>query len=90
MIGLDTNVIARVVLADDAVQTKQALALLESCQSKGEVVAISLSVILELEWVLRSGAKLSKQAVITLMRHLLETAFLQIENEAMLEQALYL
>lgn len=90
MIGLDTNVIARVVLADDAVQTKQALALLESCQSKGEVVAISLSVILELEWVLRSGAKLSKQAVITLMRHLLETAFLQIENEAVLEQALYL
>ena len=54
MIGLDTNVIARVVLADDAVQTKQALALLESCQSKGEVVAISLSVILELEWVQRS------------------------------------
>lgn len=90
MIGLDTNVIARIVLADDAVQTKQARALLASCQSQGEAVSISLSVILELEWVLRSAAKLSKQAVITVMRQLLETALLQIENEAVLEHTLYL
>jgi predicted nucleic-acid-binding protein len=90
MIGLDTNVLARIVLADDAEQTRQALELLQICDESGEVVAISLSVILELEWVLRSAAKLDKTAITTLFKQLLETAPLHIENEAVLEHALYL
>ena len=90
MIGLDTNVLARIVLADDAQQTSQALELLRACDEAGEEVAVSLSVILELEWVLRSAAKLSKAAVITVFRKLLETASLRIDNEAVLEHALYI
>lgn len=90
MIGLDTNVLARIVLADDPQQTSQALALLEACDKSGEEVAVSLSVVLELEWVLRSVAKLNKAAVITVFRQLLETAPLRIDNEAALEHALYL
>jgi predicted nucleic-acid-binding protein len=90
MIGLDTNVLARIVLADDTLQTKQALELLRACDESGEEVAVSLSVILELEWVLRSVAKLGKAAVITVLRQLLETAPLRIDNEAVLEHALYL
>ncbi len=90
MIGLDTNVLARIVLADDAKQTRQALELLSACDASGELIAVSLSVILELEWVLRSAAKLDKPAVITVFRQLLETAPLEIDNEAALEHALYL
>ena len=88
MIGLDTNVLARIVLADDVKQTRQALELLRACDESGEAVAISLSVILELEWVLRSAAKLDKTAITTLFRQLLQTAPLHIENEAVLEHAL--
>jgi predicted nucleic-acid-binding protein len=90
MIGLDTNVLARIVLADDALQTNQALELLRACDESGEEVAVSLSAILELEWVLRSVAKLGKAVVITVFRQLLETAPLRIDNEAALEHALYL
>jgi predicted nucleic-acid-binding protein len=90
MIGLDTNVIARIVLADDAAQTRQATAMLEAAQQRREEVSLSLPVVLELEWVLRSAAKLSKTAVITTLRHLLETELLQIEQEGALEYALHL
>jgi predicted nucleic-acid-binding protein len=90
MIGLDTNVIARIVLADDAAQTRQAAAMLDAAQHLGEEVSLSLPVVLELEWVLRSAAKLSKTAVVTTLRHLLETEILQIENEGTLEYALHL
>jgi predicted nucleic-acid-binding protein len=90
MIGLDTNVIARIVLADDVAQTRQAAAMLDAAQQRGEEVSLSLPVVLELEWVLRSAAKLGKTAVITTLRHLLETELLQIENEGALEYALHL
>jgi predicted nucleic-acid-binding protein len=90
MIGLDTNVLARVILADDIVQTRQSKTLLHKAQQSGEMVFVCLGVVLELEWVLRSAAKLPKQKVITVMRQLLETAQLQIEQEPVLEHALYL
>ncbi len=90
MIGLDTNVIARIVLADDAAQTRQAAAMLDAAQQRGEEISLSLPVVLELEWVLRSAAQLGKTAVITTLRHLLETELLQIENEGALEYALHL
>ncbi|MGA8515986.1 MAG: type II toxin-antitoxin system VapC family toxin [Burkholderiaceae bacterium] len=90
MIGLDTNVIARIVLADDAVQTRQAAAMLDAAEQRGEEVCLSLPVVLELEWVLRSAAKLPKAAVVATLRHLLETELLQIESEGALEYALYL
>jgi predicted nucleic-acid-binding protein len=90
MIGLDTNVLARIVLEDDAQQAKQALELLQACHEAGEAVAVSLSAILELEWVLRSVAKLEKSIVIATFKKLLETAPLRVENEAVFEHALYL
>ena len=90
MIGLDTNVLARIVLEDDALQARQAFELLQACEESDVPVAVSLAVILELEWVLRSTAKLGKAAVIVTFKKLLETAPLRIENEAILEHALYL
>lgn len=90
MIGLDTNVIARIVLADDAVQTRQALALLARAQAAGETVVLSLATVLELEWVLRGVAKLAKSQVSLVFKQLLETEDLQIPDEQILEQAIYI
>ena len=89
MIGLDTNVIARIVLADDAVQTRQALAVLARAQAAGETVVLSLATVLELEWVLRGVAKLAKSRVLAVFKQLLETEDLQIQDEQVLEQAIY-
>jgi predicted nucleic-acid-binding protein len=51
MIALDTNILARLLLKDDAVQFKQARELL----SRPEVYTAPPTVILELVWVLESS-----------------------------------
>ena len=89
MLGLDTNVIARIVLADDPVQTQQALAAIAQAQEENETIVLALATVLELEWVLRSRAKLEKPQVLLIFKKLLETQDLQIENEQVLEQAIY-
>lgn len=89
MLGLDTNVIARIVLADDSVQTAQALAAIAQAQANGETVVLGLATVLELEWVLRSRAKLDKPQVLLVFKRLLETQDLQIDHEQVLEQAIY-
>lgn len=88
MLGLDTNVIARIVLADDPKQTQAALNRLAQAQQAGETVMLGLPTLLELEWVLRSRAKLSKPQVLRVFKRLLETKDLHIEGEQVLEQAL--
>lgn len=58
MISVDTNVLARFVLADDAVQHRRAIAVLEA----GEDLFIPVTVLLELAWVL--GARDATRAEI--------------------------
>ncbi len=90
MLGLDTNVIARIVLADDPAQTAQALAAIAQAQARHETVVLGLPTVLELEWVLRSRARLDKAQVLRVFKALLETQDLQIDQEQVLEQAIYL
>lgn len=87
--GLDTNVIARLVLADDAAQTRRVKNLLAKLVSRGQIAMIALGVLLELEWVLRSRAGLDKPAVLRVFKSLLETRELRIEHEASVERAVY-
>ena len=50
MIAIDTNVLVRLVVADDAEQARRARKLVE-----GNDVVVATTVLLESEWVLRSG-----------------------------------
>ena len=88
MIGLDTNVVVRLMLADDRVQTQLAVKLLKAAQAQGTTVVLTLEVVQEIEWVLRSSAKKTKLEFLGLARQLLEARDIQIDNEAVLEQAL--
>lgn len=88
MIGLDTNVVVRLLLADDHAQTQRAVKLLKNAQVRGTEVILTLEVIQEVEWVLRSSAKKTKLEFLGLARQLLETRDIEINNEAVLEQAL--
>lgn len=54
MLGIDTNVVIRLVISDDAEQTRRARKLVEQALSDDEPVLVSLLVLLESEWVLRS------------------------------------
>ena len=66
-ISVDTNVLVRAVLQDDANQGETAATLLRSAS----LIAVSLPCLCELVWVLRRGAKLSVADVALTIRDLL-------------------
>jgi predicted nucleic-acid-binding protein len=89
MIGLDTNVLARYYIDDDADgqaqrQRQAARRLIES----GQPLMVSKSVILELEWVLRGYYGFAQAEVASVMRHLLGQAHIAVEDRDAVEQAL--
>jgi predicted nucleic-acid-binding protein len=59
MLSIDTNIIVRALLGDNPVQSDQARALIRANR-----VWVSTTVLLEVEWVLRSAYKLPKSDVI--------------------------
>ncbi|XUY29927.1 type II toxin-antitoxin system VapC family toxin (plasmid) [Agrobacterium sp. rho-8.1] len=67
-ISVDTNVLARAVLQDDEEQGRTASQLLR----EASLIAVSLPCLCELVWILRRGAKLSKEDVAVTIRDLLD------------------
>ncbi len=89
MLGLDTNVLIRYLMQDDQRQYEKAKRLIHREAGNGEPVLISLLVLLEIEWVLRSRYGLSKAEVLAAFSALLEAADLAFEDETSVEYALY-
>lgn len=88
MIGLDTNVLARYYIADDAdaeaqLQNVAARRLIES----GQPLMVCKSVILELEWVMRGHYGFKQGEVTSVFRHLLSMAHVSIEDREGVERA---
>lgn len=85
MIALDTNVIIRVVTADDPEQLAIALEILRS----GELW-VCKTVLLETEWVLRYSYELPPATILEALRRLLGYRGLQVEDRGAVLQALSL
>lgn len=86
--SLDTNVLVRLIVRDDDQQTQVASKLLERHVKKLESLFVPVTVVLELEWVLRSRYRFTKAEVILALSSLLMTFELVFESEEALEQAL--
>lgn len=67
-ITVDTNVLARAALQDDAQQGRAAGKLLK----EASLIAVSLPCLCELVWILRRGAKLPKDDIAATIRDLLD------------------
>lgn len=89
MLGIDTNILVRLLVADDAAQTRRAQQIVASVQRDSGVLLVSLLVMIETEWVLRSRYELDKAATLTALRSLLETRELTFEDEPAVEEALF-
>jgi len=87
--SLDTNVLVRLITADDPRQSLQARALVEQAARAGESLYVPLTVVLELEWVLRSRYGCSKEQVLGTLVEMLEARELAFQDEAALEHALH-
>jgi len=89
MTSLDTNVLVRLVAADDPHQSAQARAIVAQAAKAGDSLYVPLTVVLELEWVLRSRYRYSKEQVLGTLVEMLETRELEFQDEAAVEHALH-
>lgn len=87
MIGLDTNVLLRVVLADEPEQTRRATALLERTAADGEVLHLPDIVLCELAWVLRRAAGFARADVADAIIDLLSFREFAIRDPGAVRQA---
>ena len=90
MPALDTNVLVRYIVLDDASQFAAAKRLISRCVGEGLTLFVPVTVVLELEGVLRSGFGFGKDDVLLTLSSLLSTAELSFESERALEVALQL
>jgi len=79
MIGLDTNVLVRYIMQDDAKQARLASSLVESL-TISEPGYVPLVAVVELVWVLSSSYELGREQVVSALEVLLQTKEIQAEN----------
>lgn len=77
-VSVDTNVLARAVLQDDAAQGEAASRLLR----EANLIAVPLPCLCELVWILRRGARLSKEDVAQTLRDLLAAGNVEMNRPA--------
>jgi len=87
MIGLDTNILVRLLAQDDPAQSQRAVEFLQTL-SREMPGFVSLVSLIELIWVLRSQYRMKKARLILGMEWLLNSAELVVENHEAVAQAL--
>ncbi|CDZ28393.1 type II toxin-antitoxin system VapC family toxin [Neorhizobium galegae] len=88
LLGLDTNVILRTLIPDNALQVA---AVAEFAKGLGREYSafVTLISLLELDWALRSQYGFKKKEVVLAIGKLLRTRGLVIENQALVVAALW-
>jgi predicted nucleic-acid-binding protein len=87
MIGLDTNVLVRYIMQDDAKQSAKASKLIESL-TQDEPGFLPLVAVVELGWVLSSSYGLKREQVAQAFDALLQTKEIVIERADQVRRAL--
>lgn len=90
MPALDTNVLVRYLVRDDNAQLAAAKRVISRSVAENLPLFVPVTVVLELEWVLRSSFHYGKGDVLHVLSNLLSAAELSFESERALEVALQL
>ena len=89
MLGIDTNVLVRFLVRDDEAQFEKARRLIKREIGADEDVFVSLMVLLETEWVLRSRYMLRKAEIVEALSGLLDATEVRFEDEPTVEETLF-
>lgn len=81
MIGIDTNVLVRYLVADNEAQTDRVRQFLASSRAAGELAFVPVIVLCEAYWVLRSVFARPSAEILDALERLLETDVFRVENE---------
>ena len=90
MLGLDTNVLVRYLVRDDVEQFESARQAIAVSIANAEAIFIGLVVLAETEWVLRTRYRYRKADVSKALSGLLDAAEVIFEDEAAVEEAVFL
>jgi predicted nucleic-acid-binding protein len=88
VIALDTNVIVRVLVQDDAEQTERARSLIERALADGARLFVPTIVLCETVWVLESAYGFPRSTVVEALSWLLAAEQLEFEAREEAERAL--
>lgn len=80
MIGLDSNVLVRYLMQDDAAQARLASTVIESAAGRGERLRLSAVTVCELVWVLESAYHQSRANVARALDQIVRTADFDLEH----------
>ncbi len=87
MIGIDTNVLLRLLLDDDASQVRRARHEAASAEAAGESLFVNDVVLVETVWTLGSRYDAPKEELVTMLHGLLDNARLAFENRSVFGEA---
>jgi len=87
MIGLDTNVLVRYLVQDDAAQAFAATRLVESACSEQSTGYISVVVLVELVWVLAAAYEYERDVIASVLGQILRTTEFTVEDGDLAWQA---
>jgi predicted nucleic-acid-binding protein len=90
VIGIDTNVLVRYIAQDDPAQSKKATALIERECSESTPGFVGLVVLVEVVWVAESCYQASREDVAKMVRQLLGSRQLVVQDAETVWQALRL
>ena len=90
MAALDTNILVRWLVEDDAQQLAQVRSLFQAVLAGGGTLFVPITVVIELEWVLRSHYQLNKPAFIEVLGRLLNSPELSFHTESTVDLAIVL
>ncbi len=80
MKGLDTNILVRLLVRDDPVQTAQAEAFIEQAYTAGDRCLISHAALVELAWVLRAAYGYERAQIADAIERILLTSEFHVER----------
>jgi predicted nucleic-acid-binding protein len=80
MTALDTNVLVRFLVEDDAEQTGRAAALIEAAIARDERLYVAEIVLCELVWVLAGAYRCRRSEIAPLLAELTRARHLRLEN----------
>lgn len=81
MCAVDTNVLIRLIVQDDASQVEAVTRLQQRYAREARRLFVSTTVLLELEWVLRSRFQFDKSQVLHAIEQLIASGEIEFERE---------
>lgn len=88
MIGLDTNILARYYIEDEAEgESAKQRELARRIVESGKSLMVCKTVLLEFEWIMRGYYEFERPQIVQVMQHLMSMPQLDIEERATVEYA---